>query len=181
MATVPSITTQTTGGLAGAAWANSVKDGVDFLVGTGGNVRPLAVVRQTVSQTIPTATWTALTFGAEDLDTDGGHSTASNTSRYTAQTAGWFLVMGNVVLNSGSTGRRMLGVRKNGTGGDPQTHGRSDVHGVTLDVGLSHSAAVYLSVGDYVEVILFQDSGADLTTSVASGVQPTMTVLWETA
>lgn len=182
MATVPSVTTQTVGGSAGAAWANSVKAGIDFHTGSGANVRPLAVLRQTVAQNILTNTWTSITFDAEDLDTDGGHSTVTNTSRYTAVTAGWFQCFGHVSISADAAGpRRYLGFRKNGSGTDLPTHGYVSVAATSESVGLTCSAMIYLSVGDWVQIVVLQDSGSTLSTIVTTEGQPYLHVAWQTS
>lgn len=179
MATVPSLTTQVTGGLAGAAWANSVKDGVDFLVGSGSNALPIAVVQQSVVQSVPASTWTVLTFTSELLDSDGMHSTATNTGRLTAVTAGWYLVAAQYGWGShASSTRRIVGVRKNG--GSAPTEGRSD----TLSWGGSNGSVgittmVQMSVGDYIEVVAYQDSGGALDTATSADLRSAFTAIWQ--
>ena len=57
---------------------------------------------------IPDSTVTALTFNSERWDTDSIHSTVSNTSRLTAQTASKYDIKGNIKWASNSTGTRLI-------------------------------------------------------------------------
>ncbi len=75
---------------------------------------PIAVLKQTVSQSVPNATWGIITFDAEDVDTYGGHSTTSNTSRYTCQYAGWYRIGGRAAFAANATGSRGARVHING-------------------------------------------------------------------
>src|SRR5262245_57949091 len=60
--------------------------------------KPAFAVYSAANQSVPNATLTALTFDTEYLDDDpaggAGHSTSVDTSRYTAQYAGWYRVSG---------------------------------------------------------------------------------------
>lgn len=179
MATIPSLTTQVTGAVAGAAWANSVKDGIDFLIGTGSNVIPIAALSASAVQAIPTAAWTGLLMNTEELDSDGGHSTVTNTSRYTAQTAGWYLCNGTAAFAAAASSRRIVALRVDGTGTDSPTHGPNAAHGVSTNIALSTSALLYLAAGSWVEVVAYQDSGGSVNTTVTAGTQPLMSVIWQ--
>lgn len=44
---------------------------------------PTAELIQTVGQSVPNGTWGIITFDSEVEDSHGGHSTVTNTSRYT--------------------------------------------------------------------------------------------------
>lgn len=181
MATVPSITTQTVGGTGTAAWANSVKDGVDFLVGTGANTSPIVSVRQTVAQTLTTGTWAAVTMDFETLDTDGMHSTATNTSRLTVVTAGWYLVNGTAGFASNATGVRQAGLRVNGTGTSTSNSGQVNINAVGggQPSALQVSSLVQLAVGDWIELVMRQTSGGNLDTETAlSEFQPRLVAFW---
>lgn len=137
--------------------------------------KPEARLRQTSAQSINHGTWTALTFGAEDVDTHNGHSTSSNTSRYTAQVAGWYHVTGNGGFVSNSTGHRGVRLHKNGS---VVNNTATYFNTSTSDVwSASISADIHLAVNDYVEIAVIQDSGAALNSSGASGdVAPAMNI-----
>jgi hypothetical protein len=99
----------------------------------------------------------------EDWDSHGVHSTSSNRSRITAPTgwAGVYLVLASVTVAGGDPdGYRRASIRKNGStiyGESEQTpasgKGRTTVH---------VAAFVDLSVGDYVEIETYQNSGTTL-------------------
>lgn len=136
----------------------------------------LAQLRQTTAQTITNNTWTAVTFGAEDVDTHSGHSTSSNTSRFTIPLDGTYLLAGGVSYAANATGQRWCRWYKNGTeldGGGANINANSS--GQTLMV--AKTLQVVLAVGDYVELWAFQSSGVSLDTYVAFAyAQSTMNV-----
>jgi hypothetical protein len=144
--------------------------------------KPAAELRQTVAQTITTSTYTSLTFGTEDLDDDpagtGGHSTSSNTSRFTAVYAGWYVLSGGCGFAASSTGLRGLRWAVNGSavsGGEvflPPTASSTPVIA-------PRGKRVFLNVGDYVELQAFHSHGSNLNTSVSGSEQPTMTLAWD--
>lgn len=144
--------------------------------------RPAAKLRQSVAQAIPNGAPTALTFNLEDLDADpdgiGGHSTTTNTSRYTCRYPGWYRVGGGASLAANGTGVRVLSWAVNGThvaGSDvllPALAGNS------LRV-TARSDLIRLNETDYLELRLYQSSGGSLNTAVTNDEQPTMSVSWE--
>ena len=126
---------------------------------------PLFIGRQATVQAIPNAVWTAVTLDAADADRDSGHSNTVNNSRYTSQTAGWYEVQGAGSFSNATTGRRIVRLQANnssipgsGVGGIPF----SNANALTLQT----TSLFYLSVGDYLELALYQDSGAAVNTSV---------------
>lgn len=174
MATVPSYRTWATSEVVTAAMLNSnVRDPGQFWTTN----RPKALLRQTVSQTLTTAVFASLTMDTEDHDNDGAHSTSSNTSRYTAQTAGWYLVSGAAGFAGNSTGRRGTRWAVNGS-----ALAGGLVIGGNAGVGTCQVPAVTrlvtLAVGDYVELQAIQESGGNLGTAVTAENQSVMTVVW---
>ncbi len=155
---------------------NLFRDAINFALGV-----PLAQMRQTVAQTLANNTWTAITFTTEDVDTDvdgtGGHSTSSNTSRFTARYPGWYQCSGAVGFAANTTSIRGARWAVNGVTMDPG--------GVILNTTSTSFAVVpaatlvfYLTIGDYVELQGLQVSGGNLDTSVTSSVQSAMVVKW---
>ena len=73
-------------------------------------------LRQSSGQSISSATQTDVTFDTENFDTDGYHSTVSNTARITIPTgkSGYFLVNARVAFASNSTGTRAMWIRLDG-------------------------------------------------------------------
>ena len=144
--------------------------------------RPAAMLRQTAAQSIPNGSWTPVTFGVEDLDDDpdavGGHSTSTNTSRYTARYPGWYRVGGGVGIVSNATSIRGLAVAKNGTrvlGSDVMVPAGS---GASTRIA-TRAILVALAEGDYVELHAWQSSGGSLNTSVVDQEQPSLAVTWD--
>lgn len=142
--------------------------------------RDLATLRQTVAQSIPTGAFTALTFDTEDADYAGGHSTVTNPTRYTGVHPGWYFVQGTFGITSSATGRRIVGIRKNGTGTGNPTDARSDAAAAASVQVFDVSGLVFLNgTTDYIEVVAFQDSGGALNTVVSStDIQCRFQVVW---
>lgn len=145
--------------------------------------KPAAELRQTVAQSISDSTWTSLTFTTEDLDTDpagtGGHSTSVNTSRYTAVYAGWYLLGGGYSSAVNATGQRGTRWAVNGL---VVSASRAFI-AATAAVGFELPARmkrVFLNVGDYVELQVWQNSGAPLNTDTSSAeVGSSMSIAWD--
>lgn len=163
MGTVPSPYTPTAGDDATQARVLTWADAANYLLGnatSGGSKRPLVRLEQATPQSIPNNTETAVLFDTESVDYDNGHSTVTNTSRYTAATAGWVVVMGGVTWASNATGVRHATVRSNGTtvrAKEIRTATNGDFTIMTI------SALVFLNVGDYIEITCLQTSGGALS------------------
>lgn len=140
--------------------------------------KPICSMRQTVAQSLAVSgTDYALTFNVEEVDRDNGHSTTTNTNRYTAQTAGYYYFDAKASFTGNATGTRSARFRKNGT--NIQDSGMITPYALNTNACvLPLYTFVYLAVGDYVEIILNQSSGGALNTSVASPYQSNMTVIW---
>lgn len=171
--TIPNISD----GPSSSSQANQLADALRFLFKP-----PIAQLRQATLQTVSNATWTAITFDAEDVDTDyanntTAHSTSSNPSRYTAIYPGWYDVGGGVSWAVNATGARGTYWSVNGvivSGSDTL----EPAVGV-INVGYAaRSMHIYLASGDYLELFAYQSSGGNLNTSVAAGEQPSMKVRW---
>lgn len=125
---------------------------------------------------IPDATWTALTLGSESFDTDGWHSTSSNTDRITPTLAGIYRVEIQVAFEPDPAGMRGVRILKNGS---------TKVGGVQLPASpagtmtLLYAATTMNANGttDYFSTECYQTSGAglDLETSETA---TTFTVTW---
>lgn len=126
----------------------------------------IADLRQTTAQTLPNNTWVALLFQAEDIDTHGGHSTTSNTGRYTCTLAGTYMFNGAVAFASHATGQRWCRWHLNG--GEIFGTG-ANVQAITGQPTLltARTAVMTLAVGDYVELAAFQSSGGNLDTYIS--------------
>lgn len=174
MATVPVIRTFVAGEVVLASYFNTNINGpLSFLLAP-----PIFQGRQTVAQTLTTGTYAALTMDVEDVDSAGGHSTSSNTSRYTAVYAGWARVDFGVAFASNATGRRL---------GKLRTDGTTDVNGssVIITSGITNTLKitgatmkVFFNVGTYVEAMGAQESGGNLNTGVTGADQSMMGYEW---
>jgi len=113
------------------------------------------------SHSIPNNTNTALTWNAENYDSDGFHSTATNTSRLTVPSgkAGYYKIWGCNVFDVDATGRRTAQIQVNGTTyitRDEPTASASAYPGAVV------TTTYYLNDGDYVEYVVFQTSGTTM-------------------
>ncbi|MFI1165660.1 hypothetical protein ACH4UM_19095 [Streptomyces sp. NPDC020801] len=130
------------------------------------------------SQSIPNGNvMTALNLDTEVLDSDGGHSTITNTSRYTATVAGTYLVIGSVGFTSTSGGDRRIQIALNG--GSITGSGNSMDPSQAVLHGLMTAALVTMNgSSDYVEVMTAQSTAGALSTNNSGIYVPSMKVLW---
>lgn len=140
---------------------------------------PMCVLRQTVAQSLATATFTSLTFTTEDYDNEplGMHDPTVSNTRITCRTAGRYFVTSGVGFVSNATGRRGLRVLLNGAA----VNASQIVVPATGSSGFGvagRSVYVPMSVGDYLELQAYQDSPAALSTDVVAAVAPSFSARW---
>jgi hypothetical protein len=162
--TVPSPGTATAGTPALASVANTWRDtGLWYTVN-----HPMFIGRSSANQSIASGGNVAITLDLEDIDSDAGHSLVTNTSRYTAQTAGYYFVAGWLNFAANATGYRQLDLKFNG----------ATTVALQTAITIGAGAATHCSVAtvlflngttDYVEMQGFQNSGAGL--NVAAGAR----------
>lgn len=120
--------------------------------------QPCARVRHSANQSIASGGMAkVLTFNTEDYDTDSIHDNGVAPSRLTCQTAGLYLIIGQAEWQSNTSGRRALVIRLNGT----------TYIAISDDIASGPNGQVVmttwlLGVGDYIELMAFQDSGTNL-------------------
>lgn len=123
-------------------------------------------VTETTDQTITTGgTGALVTFSAETYDTNGYHSTSSQTSRITIPTGrdGYYHITGKVRWDTvtGAGTYRRIRLYKNGsdisTAQGAESIFREGYGGPPIDTIL------YLTAGDYIELNADHDRGSDLT------------------
>lgn len=157
-------TTRSTGFLVTAAvWNQDVVDNVAFLANP-----PACRVRRTTAQSINNNTETAITFDAERYDTDGMHSTSSNTSRITINTAGIYTIGATLELAAATDySRWYVTIKLNATtylalwqDQDPGT--ANGGRNVTITTDYKFAAA------DYVELYVLQQNGAAAARNINS-------------
>jgi hypothetical protein len=132
-------------------------------------VVPMCHVRNDANIVVSNATVTALTFNTERFDTDSMHSTSSNTSRITVATAGEYDFDGGIEWDSNVNGFRQIGLRLNGA-----TIVKWDSDNAVS--GNTHPQAIHarwkMVVGDYMELVVYQNSGGNLNVNVTSAYSP---------
>jgi hypothetical protein len=171
MATIPSAYTWTVGELVTAAKMNAyLRDAVNFLLSP-----PYATLTHSTTQSFTTGTAAAVLFNSEVADTDNGHSTSSNTSRYTAQTAGMWKLDASTPWTSNGTGTRALSARTNGSTDNNATSMAAAAGTTAVPV----SDRLNMSVGDYVEVVALQSSGGNLTIVNSAYGGQRMSLKWD--
>lgn len=170
MAGPTTITTPVTGTtISTTSFGNPVSADINFLIAP-----PIFLGYQSAAQSIPNNAFTAITFDTEVVDSYGGHSTVSNTSRYTAQVAGWYDVIGKVSWVANATGRRIATLYVNGSE-LAYTRGEGIASATAVAASCYALAPVFLNATDYVEVYGLQNSGGALNT----GASPTtLAVRW---
>lgn len=115
------------------------------------------------AQSLSNDVGTAITFDAEEFDTDGYHSTSTNTSRITIPSGkdGKFLLVANLTYAADATGSRYIAFYKNGSrvAAVLRMNAATEAGATTWMGGTALVSAV---AGDYFEVYGFQKSGASL-------------------
>lgn len=146
-----------------------IRDAINFFLAC-----PSVRAYHTVSQSIPNAAATALLFNSERWDTDSMHSTSSQTSRITFNTAGVYVIGGCVAwdMNNPYVGLRSLRIRLNGTTDvliDDRYSGTS-ANGIQIH----HSVETVwrVAAGDYVELVAYQSAGGGLSVLVSNASSP---------
>ena len=114
-------------------------------------------------QAISNATFTALVYQTETFDTNGYHSIVTNTSRITVPSgkAGYYAITAATFWPSDSSGVRQIQLQINGTTDIGRTVIVGTAGGVVSEL---YTDVYYLNVGDYVQSLVYQNSGSTLTT-----------------
>ena len=115
-------------------------------------------LNNTTTQTVTSPGYTAITWSTELFDTDGYHSTSSNTSRITIPSGkgGYYQVNGSIRWDDNTTGSRLIVIYKNGT-----LFQISASIGFSIDPTQNIQAIMYLVATDYVEIYVYQNSGGN--------------------
>jgi hypothetical protein len=127
-----------------------------------------AFLYKAAAQSIPNATWTAVTFSDEAWDTNSFHSTSTNTSRITipAGLAGKYELNLRGFFAASATGVRYIAVYLNGVSVRTNYYPAN-----AADFEIALSTKINLVASDYVEMYVFQNSGGSLnfTASATEG------------
>jgi hypothetical protein len=170
---VPAQRSWVVGEIVTAAYLNAnIRDAVNYCLAP-----PMCDVNSSVTQSLLTGVVTALTFDTEVYDNDGAHSTVTNTSRITFQTAGWYHYEGVYVAAANATGYRGAFALKNGTVYKAGT--RYPAPAVNTGVA-TVSGYMNVSAGDYLEIAGIQTAGT-LSTDVSANGRCCCTTYWVSA
>lgn len=155
--------------------SNLQSNGSKVLSWVGGIVRAYNSANESISNN----TVSLFTCDTHDFDTTSGafHSTSSNTSRFIAATAGKYRLTYNVAW-AGSAGgtQRQVYLRVNGSGA--VTGSISVVAPSSSDNTNNASVHLNMNANDYVEVLVYQDSGGALNLLGGTG-QVTSAICFE--
>jgi hypothetical protein len=124
-------------------------------------------VTKSATQSIATATYTAVTWDQEGWDTDSYHDNVTNNSRITIPSGkgGKYLVTTNITYAAaGGGGYRLVNIYKNGAGTGDNSFTPSASFNTTVIV----SKVFDLAVADYIQVYTAQDSGGALNVQASS-------------
>lgn len=158
----------TADGAGGVAWETPAAGG------GGGTTFAGCRVTKSADQNLTSSTFTPVTWDTESFDTDGFHSTASNTSRFTVPTGmgGYYRLSGSISSQSMSDQNNAIArLTVNGVA-DDSTRVRLAASGSGTGniVGLPFSWVVNLAAGDYVEVEGYSAAGTAIIDSIGSTV-----------
>ena len=136
----------------GLKWAAPASGGGSTYVG--------CAAYNTSNFSISNNTGTNITWNTEEFDTDGFHSTSSNTSRFTIPTGkgGKYLITAQVRWDDNTAGERVLKIQKNGTEFKAfamQPNAQNPMEAIT--------AVLSLVATDYIEILVYQNSGGART------------------
>ena len=177
--TVPVMPTEAPGNYdTGALFNATMKALGDFLEN-----KPIFSGYQVAAQSIPTGAFTALSIDTEVVDSDAGHSTVTNTSRYTCQVAGLYLLTGNVVFPASGTGTRgasfaLNGATTTGITGSEQLIAPAPGFATTISPTPTY---VRLAVNDFVSICGFQNTAGAVSTTSIGAAFTSFSVEWITA
>lgn len=118
---------------------------------------------QLSAQAIPNTGLTAITLDSEVIDTDGGHSTVTNTSRYAVPFAGYYDVDAVILYSANTTGQRRAAVYVNGSEVIEANFAAVTTGGATTSATVATIVGP-LSIGDYIEIYGFQTGASSLNT-----------------
>ena len=146
--------------------ATDVQAAIDEVAAAGGSTFSGALVAPVGTQSIPSSVFTAIAFDDEVYDTDGYHDNVTNNTRHTAPSDGVYKAVGSVTF-AANTGQLAFRVTKNGSTvvGLPRTDRNDAIFGYATNVA---SAPIELLTGDYLELEVFDNTGAT-TTQVDNG------------
>lgn len=137
--------------------------GVKWAAPSGGGALIAARASHSATQSIANNTFTALALDSESYDTDTMHDTTTDNSRLTCKTAGTYRLVGAVAFAANASNYRIARLQVNGATVVAQDLRPAQITPTDI-VTLSVVADYQLAVNDYVELLVFQNSGGALST-----------------
>lgn len=143
-------------------------------VAIGGSSAPTFIgarVYNSGSSTIPTNTNTVINWGSESFDTDGFHSTSSNTSRMTIPSgkAGYYrVIFGSSNSHTASAQAFNYQLRKNGSTNLFNYYYPNGTEAGSYPSAAVNEITVNLAEADYLEVLVWKNGSGDATISGGS-------------
>jgi len=119
-----------------------------------------AKITKSAVQSIANSTWTSLTWNEEVWDTDGMHDNVTNNERITIKTAGKYLCIFMTQWATSNAGDRYGRIRKNAEASTQQA--ATSLKNASAQSQETVSVIMDLAVDDFVDVRVFQNSGASL-------------------
>ncbi len=142
--------------------------GLKWASPAGGSTFSGWLIYKNATQSIANSASVFMTWENETYDTNGYHSTSTNTSRATipAGKAGKYLLATNIGWANGTTGERYVYIWKNGAGvtGADNSNSRNSFGNSSAQTQ-NVTTVIDLAEGDYVEVRVVQSSGGSLNTT----------------
>jgi hypothetical protein len=130
-------------------------------------------VWRSTNQALADATLTAISFDTVIRDDPACWAVASPT-RLTIKLAGAYIITGQCSFNTSATGRRVVGILLNGaTYINYQTTNTNSV----APTHVTTTTIKYLAVGDYLEMIGYQNNGGNLNV-LTSNNSPMFGIAW---
>lgn len=134
-----------------------------------------ARVYHNAAQTFTHNSGAAITFNSERYDTDAYHD-AGTPTRLTVPDTGYYLITGHIMWEADSDGRRILGIRVDGSTVIAETRMIGLYGSGFSDVSMSVATVYYLTAGQYVELTAFQDAGGDLDIDASGNKSPEFSI-----
>jgi hypothetical protein len=140
---------------------------------TGANGNEVRVSR-TTNLSVTSAVDVCIPFDAEWSDVPGWHSTATNTERITVGLAGWYVIVGHTQMPGLPTGAYFVNLRYNGVTLIGSSGGTYPAQ--TNVLLLSVTTLYFLAAGDFVELCVYQTSGATQTIELSPNRSPILSL-----
>lgn len=163
-----------TGSTAGTRLAVGANDSIlvadsSQTTGLAWQICPAVAVKNSGTFDPSTSTWVSVTWDSEDNDTDGMHSTSSNTSRLTVPSggAGYYLVIATIefdttTLAAGQAGQYGVRIRYNGSTVFRTVFDDAEAP-ADADLVMQVAGIPGMNVGDYVECQVYTTRDINVT------------------